>query len=334
MLNQLKVTAIIPFKTDSSRPDLKERVKALAGECVFQGFSVIVVQHTENGEKPIELNDSIKKSVNLLTYSDNSIFNLSKARNIGLKSCDSEWCIFLDADLVLPKQFSVGLERLFSSNIVASETFFLTLPVVYVSENVPVSKLQLAENFGEFVCGDIPIDHWVLGSSVIVARSKYLKKLGGYCELYRGWGYEDHDMAMHLVSRDSTFITPRKSHLFDPRPMQSLSRYVGWRAKYALYGRLATMYNLFLLHAYHSKNTYFSGSSFVSNNLQTFVKRSKALVFPSFEEVKFHPGHPIYSQYHLFFEQAKKGRLIATIRDFLLRKNRVVRAYRKIMRIE
>ncbi|MCX2782477.1 galactosyltransferase-related protein [Microbulbifer thermotolerans] len=328
------VSAIIPLRLDSNRPDLIDRVERLAQQCQNMGIRVVVVQEIFGKDKPLIELGLDKRLFELVTYtSSSSTFNLAKARNFALSKIKTDWLITLDADLVLPQNFGPSLKVLLASDLSNSETFFVTVPVVYAVENVSASDLSNIRTFGEAVYGSMGFHHWALGSSVILVRSTYIRKLGGYQEAYCGWGYEDHDMAMQLVSRDPTFITPYDARVFDPRPMQDVTRYVGWRAKYALYGYLALNYGLFLLHLHHPKNDTFYNSQRIKENKEKFMSRLKKMDFPIFERVTFDKDSPLYSQYHLYFEQIHLGKKMAAIRSFLLRSRFIVSAYRKIRRI-
>ena len=326
-----KITAIIPFKCDGARQDLLDRVERLANQCQTNGMQVVLVQELTEAERPTTRFNGESPYCKLVSYSDNGEnFSLSKARNFGLSFVTTEWLITLDADLILPPTFGLSLNALLETQLFERETFFLTLPVIYAGENVNLSNLLKIQNFGEAVFGGTDIEHWALGSSVIIVRSAYLRKLGGYHEAYLGWGYEDHDMAMQLVSRDNTFLTAYDSRVFDPRPMQNVTRYVGWRAKYALYGRLALNFGLFLLHQYHPKNTRFAFNELVKENETTFRRRLAKIEFPIFRLVVFGKDSTLYSQYHLYFEQLHLGRVMAAIKNFMLRSRFIIKVYRKL----
>ncbi|WP_288129608.1 galactosyltransferase-related protein [Microbulbifer sp.] len=326
----VKITAIIPVKLNSERMDLPSRLLRLVHQCVAQGVKVAIAQ--EYGKKTeIIPNEVISlDGVKLVAYESTSAFNLAKARNKALEIVDTEWVIFLDADLLLPNSFLEMINKVLHNKFARSPSFFLSVPVFYLSKNS--SALSLTNNSGcaDLIYGNGEVEHWALSSSVILTRKSTIRSLGGYNEEYCGWGYEDHDMAARLVSRDATFLVPDYPHIFDPRPMQSLTRYLGWRAKYALYGRLSLEYGLYLVHEYHPKNNDFVDFELVDRNRKIFRENLKKIKFMNFKKVHFSASSMIYAQYYLYFEQKRNGKVLAMVKDWLLRSPGFVKTYQKL----
>jgi FkbM family methyltransferase len=102
--------------------------------------------------------------VKVVLVSDDPIFSLSRARNIGALHAKTETLVFLDADTLINFDISEWI------------------------------KNNISEN--EFYTVDSSRDASLAGI-LIVGRSDFLK-LGGYDEVFRGWGWEDTELIARL----------------------------------------------------------------------------------------------------------------------------------------
>jgi len=105
----------------------------------------------------------------LISRTNDSIFNLSKARNMGACMTRSKWLLFCDADIV----FSKDIQEM-------------------TDINQPVVRGTIRRD-------DIdPVHRYKCANSPILIQRDFYFDVGGYCELYRGWGYEDSDFEHKL----------------------------------------------------------------------------------------------------------------------------------------
>jgi len=127
---------------------------------VATGVQVIVVDY-DCPDKTANYVATSFPSVRVVAVEDRPVFNVSKARNLGVAAAtNADFIMFLDADAKPSDSLAVFLrESRFS------EEEFLTWP----------------EGVGE----------------CLVARSKFIE-VGGYDEVMDGWGYEDTDLSNRL----------------------------------------------------------------------------------------------------------------------------------------
>lgn len=105
--------------------------------------------------------------VKVVRVEDDPGFCLPRARNIGAKNSRSPWLVFIDADVKVSKGWHEWMTRhLMPGN------FYRAAPVDGVHDK---------ETWGTFVC-----------------ERKSFDWLGGYDEVYRGWGGEDDDIYLRL----------------------------------------------------------------------------------------------------------------------------------------
>jgi glycosyltransferase involved in cell wall biosynthesis len=104
-------------------------------------------------------------TVNVIKVEGELYFNISKARNAGVKAAAYDWLCFIDADILLTKDF-----------------------VYYIMGNIiPGSLYTFVES--KELAG--------IAGTCVVHRDD-LAIVGGYDEAYRGWGGEDADLYMCL----------------------------------------------------------------------------------------------------------------------------------------
>lgn len=108
-------------------------------------------------------------TVTVLRDPEQEIFNLSRSRNIGARSVETDWIFFIDADILLTPAFTDWLTR------AASHTGGLYFRAGLVD-------------------GSRDLNSW--GSCIVPNRAFSL--LGGYDTEFRGWGGEDDDLYMRL----------------------------------------------------------------------------------------------------------------------------------------
>jgi glycosyltransferase involved in cell wall biosynthesis len=151
-------------------------------------------------------------SVIVVEVIDDPVFSLSRARNMGARSANGTFLLFTDADVLMAQD--LGL---------------------WIFENVkPGAYYTVQQN------GDSP-----LSGTVICARHDF-EKMGGYDEVFRGWGWEDLDLYARFVTRnvrakkfDSTYLHAIE-HGDEERQLSKEQGGHGSRAHAMFVGRLYT----------------------------------------------------------------------------------------------
>lgn len=104
--------------------------------------------------------------VTVVRVRNRPMFNLAKARNLGIARAGAPWLLLADADV------------LFSAPLPASVTVLMRAPAILLPDPRP------AERFG----------------TMLVPRADALA-IGGYDETFEGWGAEDEDFLLRLEHR-------------------------------------------------------------------------------------------------------------------------------------
>jgi len=102
-------------------------------------------------------------------------FLLSKARNEGAKRSNQEWLAFTDCDIYYNEE---TLEEMLG----------------YGEEAMRGCTLQNVTNIGSRPLGD----PYQCGAAPLLIQRSLFEEIGGYCEAYKGWGFEDSDLEHKL----------------------------------------------------------------------------------------------------------------------------------------
>jgi glycosyltransferase involved in cell wall biosynthesis len=105
-------------------------------------------------------------------------FNIAKARNDGSKSIKSEWLIFADADTIFDHDL---FERMIAvgTDAVAGKT---RRDIEYLND------IDISTNTNYYHCGFAPL----------LIKRELFHMVGGYCEQFKNYGYEDSDLEHKL----------------------------------------------------------------------------------------------------------------------------------------
>lgn len=112
--------------------------------------------------------------VELIIATPPGLFILSQARNIGAKQASCDWLVFSDAD-------TYYRTHLFEEMLALDE------PAVAGRSRANVNDV-----------GGSPGEYWRVGFAPLLIKKELFESLGGYCEQYKGWGYEDSDFEQKL----------------------------------------------------------------------------------------------------------------------------------------
>src|SRR5574343_911061 len=137
--------------------------------------------------KDIHSSQTIKPEIVISRY-DSVPFSLSRARNAGAKQAQTEWLAFTDIDTFFSRDL---FERMLA--IGSSATGGKTRGDVELLTDM-------------FLCPDPVFTH--CGFAPMLIKKELFESVGGYCEQYSGWGYEDSDFE-HKVE-----ITPYISNAY------------------------------------------------------------------------------------------------------------------------
>lgn len=141
---------------------LQQSLGAAAGQ---PGCSCVLVDYS-CPERCGEWVESKFPGVQVVRATGQTVFNISRARNLGAAAAQTPWLCFFDADVILDSRFA---ERI--------------LPT-----------LQPGHYYG------VPNEEEGLLGPNVCARSDFVQ-IGGYDEVFENWGHEDVDFFMRLSLR-------------------------------------------------------------------------------------------------------------------------------------
>lgn len=202
----------------------------------------------------------------VLSNSDGSPFNASRARNNGINAASTEWIIQEDADLVFEANFyeCIAYE---CAKIERTPFNFLTVPTIYLSSEV-TSRVYEAGNidcFSDEVLTALAFENprspanktiqsYAPASGVLVHRREEAIALGGYDEGFEGWGGEDRDFAFRLLLNNGFLPRPEQFEFTAPWNLNDTVAYQGWRALYRLVGDYLALKGIYAYHLFHENN--------------------------------------------------------------------------------
>jgi glycosyltransferase involved in cell wall biosynthesis len=130
--------------------------------CAMPGLEIVVVDY----DCPQQAGDWVRQAwprARVVYAADRPFFNAAKARNLGAAAAATPWLFFVDADVLVTGQLlDHVLPRLEAATFMTPELR--------------------------------PSD---LGGALVVAREDF-ERIGGYDEVFEGWGDEDNDIVSRL----------------------------------------------------------------------------------------------------------------------------------------
>lgn len=295
-----KISSIIPIRAQEFS-FYKERL-AVRENMDLSGIETIVVDDGSPADVASEIEIFCARANFVYKRLETSRlpFSLSRARNAGIDVASSEWIIMEDADVVYQHDFynRMALEVDF---IDESPFNFLTIPVIYLKENISknVFSVGVVDDFIPEILSrfqfenpsgsedNVVVESFAPASALFVVRKKLLNLAGGYDEYFVGWGGEDRDLAFRLLS-----INGKNDNLptfFDVTKSWSLNKtydYEGWRAFYRLTGDYLANKGIYGYHLYHPKLEW-----------REKTDTKKNIDFAKEKAIKFHASRKIKPRY-------------------------------------
>lgn len=157
------------------------------------------------------------------------LFRAGFCRNVGVEQARAtDWFLFLDADILLPKNFLMNLLENREADVIQAPRWHLSperssLPVVI--EDIPRQDLSIEEpKYWKpfFDCSDwmsLP-DFWRYTCTYCLAvRVDQLRAVGGFREVFQSYGFEDTELGYRLAKAQAVFRLGSEPvvHLTPPR---------------------------------------------------------------------------------------------------------------------
>lgn len=182
MSSDFKFTFIIAYRDNAQR--LQNLTRVLEWVNSFDKVEVIIVEQ-DNYSKICNLK---LKAKHIFTKS-NTLFNKSKAFNIGLKQATSDIIVFGDSDLIMEHiSFLNGLDSL--NDFEMCNPYFKSIDLNQEESSLPFERIFEIERLGR---AETDVHKFALPicGGICMFRKEAIKKIGGWNEDFVGWGGED-----------------------------------------------------------------------------------------------------------------------------------------------
>lgn len=188
----------------------------------------LVIADDGSGNETRDLIENIKRKTKLKiihAWQEDLGFRLAKSRNNAVKLATGDYLIFIDGDCVVPRQFIENHRKLAEKGFVVAGTRVLLSQKYSLNLLSGSTALDFSRGVFYYVCkyinGDInkpfPMLNAHLGGLMrVLARKKWrvlrgcnwavykkdYESVNGQDESFEGWGLEDSDMAIRLISNN------------------------------------------------------------------------------------------------------------------------------------
>jgi GT2 family glycosyltransferase len=207
-----RISCVIPFR-DINR---KLSIITVLGNIRSQLYPDIEIIMTEEDDFPKATNAEFLPAKYVFTSGQHgAAFNKSKAFNIGVELCTSDWLVLHDADTLAPNNYF----KLVGETLSEVESCHLCNQVLYLNAET-TRTVNSTGTIGQPLCSHI-VDYFEGGT--IACHRKAYWKIGGFAEEVVGYGCEDNDFYYRL----SKTCTWRENRCFDLLHLQH-DRIVGW----------------------------------------------------------------------------------------------------------
>ncbi|WP_394179732.1 glycosyltransferase [Yoonia maritima] len=225
-------------------------------------------------------------------------YGLARARNVGAAKASGEYLLFVDVDLIAPKDFMKSIYTFIQSGRLAkAENYFSIIPVVYLKplpSSSTISDLRKSR-FQDLIHSPLSesVDTIQVVNSTILIRKSFFTLLGGQHEGFRGWGMEDWHFLWKLMSFPQPFPGVSSATGFHRKTSESVNTLKSWRDVAWFIGNEALENGLYLFHVDHERRGW---RPFYSKNEKRFDLLVKnGIIFEKNATLKSGKKYKVYS---------------------------------------
>lgn len=261
------ITAIIPVRlsTDGLYDEV-ERIDRIL-KTLPSSFDAIIVDYGTPLNRAKELRRLAGKHRCKLVREEtcDQPFSVGHARDIGTQHARTPLVLYHDIDFLLSSQsYEKVLLECRLRNMPENAYAFFALPGAYLTEEFTKTYLRMHSS-GDGAFADILIHDAIMKNkkavfetntfaiSAIVANRYHLLSIGGHHKNFTGHGAEDFELMHRLCSYYQ--IGPRTKDYFVNTRDNSIIKYEGFRAFFALYGIDVFQRGIILSHLWHPRRT-------------------------------------------------------------------------------
>jgi predicted glycosyltransferase involved in capsule biosynthesis len=212
----MRVTYVIGYRHKNERIiNFKRVLDWLAG---FQNMDIVIVEQ----DKFSKIKHLNLKGQHIFIKSDKP-YNRSWAFNVALKRCTNPVIIFGDSDLIMESQELINsIEQLNNFDVVSP--YRSVLDLTQEESNYPLNMFQTIQRPGR---GETDNQKINLCGGIVLFRTESIFKIGGWNEMFEGWGGEDDFQTVKVKKLGLTYTEmPYKCyHLWHPREQADMVNY-------------------------------------------------------------------------------------------------------------
>ncbi|AUV28042.1 MULTISPECIES: capsular polysaccharide export protein, LipB/KpsS family [unclassified Citrobacter freundii complex] len=261
----MKVTIVIPLRVTPDVYQAKERLESIISNVPDDKFNILIIDYGTE-KQYLHIFDGVKcNNVKIIRCdSEDRIFSIGHARDIGVQHSEDDVVIFNDIDFYANRNmYDKIYYEVLSRDMVNNRYDFFCVPVFFLTENgtktLHESKYlddavfnnwihkKIVESHNDFV--DFP----AYGSSAIVVNKYHYLAIGGHCREFYGHGAEDYDVLHRLASYYAK--GPRTVNYYENTKNNDIVSYKGFRAYFSLYGIDIFSRAIYFQHLWHPKRT-------------------------------------------------------------------------------
>ena len=259
------ITAVIPVRLSTDRLyDEPERIARIVAT-LPRGYVPLIVDYGTCEERADELRDLASATDTKLVRVEtgDQPFSVGHARDIGTQHAETPLILYHDIDFLLsPHGYERVLDETRLRGMPENAYTFFALPGVYLTEDFTRRYLDLFAQ-GEAAFADTLTHDGVIrrdksvyenhtyAISAIVASRYHLLAIGGHDKSFVGHGAEDFELMHRLVSYAPR--GPKTLNYYRNTMNNSIQRYEGFRAYFALYGIDVFQRGLQMAHLWHPR---------------------------------------------------------------------------------
>lgn len=259
------ITAVIPVRLSTDRLyDEPERIARIIAT-LPRSYVPLIVDYGTGAERAGELQSLAASTGTRLVRVEtgDQPFSVGHARDIGTLHAETPLILYHDIDFLLsPRSYERVLEEARLRGMPDNAYAFFALPGVYLTEDFTQRYLTLfAEGDASFA--DVLLHDGVMrrdksvyenhtyAISAIVASRYHLLAIGGHDKSFVGHGAEDFELLHRLASYAPR--GPKTLNYYRNTMNNSIQRYEGFRAYFALYGIDVFQRGLQMAHLWHPR---------------------------------------------------------------------------------
>ncbi|WP_162009475.1 capsular biosynthesis protein [Labrenzia sp. CE80] len=259
------ITAVIPVRLSNEQLyDEVERIERII-ETLPDAYVPLVVDYGTGPGRADELKALAEKTKTALlcVETEDQPFSIGHARDLGTQHAQTPLVMFHDIDfLISPGNYNRILDEVRLRSMPENAYSFFALPGTYLTKEFTEKYLTLF-SAGDAEFADVLLhdgvmradnsicDNHTYAISAIVASRYHLLAIGGHDRSFAGHGAEDFEL-MHRLS-SYALKAPRTHQYYTNTRKNSIQRYEGFRAYFALYGIDLFQRGLQVAHLWHPR---------------------------------------------------------------------------------